>query len=297
MKTLSPVRRAFVPPSVIKINLKSIPWWWRVNLWWSHLPLKWEAGIEEWAHLLVSRTTTATATTLGTECGWTRELGTDSSEKSFGACPDTGLQPQVQQVLPCCFVKICLKVTLFVPWWYSPLVTAVICFSAACELYTQALWLSLWQPERNWCIIIFCSFFLFSSYPLKKIVTVAMFVQPFMFRETPCIHYPINSRSDPVKYSCGNEGSEAHGNTRPGTLLFSGTVEAPTTFVSAFTLADRGQGLYISLKIARIPAGSVSLKFYLYCKKQKQTKQQKKNKRAWTLLSVSSFRINLMRVI
>lgn len=144
----------------------------------------------------------------------------------------------------------------------------------------KPLCLLLWQPERNWCIIIFCSFFLFSPYPLKKIVTVALFVQPFMFREHSCIHYPINSRSDPVKYSCGNEGSEAHGHTRPGTLLFSGTAEAPTTFVSASTLADRGQGRYISLKIARIPAGSVSLKSHLYSKKQKQTKQKKKNKRA-----------------
>lgn len=228
MKTLSLVRRAFVPRFVIKINLKSLHWRWRVNLWWSHLPLEWEAGIEEWAPLLVSRTTTTTTaathgTECGTECGWTRELGTDSSEKSFGACPDTGLQPQVQRVPPCCFVKICLKVTLFVPWWYAPLVTTVICFSAACVLYTQALVpfaLATWKELVYYHFL----FFLFSPYPLKKIVTVALFVQPFMFREHSCIHYPINSRSDPVKYNCGNQGSEAHGNTRLGTLLFSGTV-------------------------------------------------------------------------
>lgn len=155
------VRRAFVPPSVIKINLKSLHWRWRVNLWWSHLPLEWEAGIEEWAPLLVSRTT-ATATTHGTECGWTRELGTDSSEKSFGASPDTGLQPQVQRVPPCCFVKICLKVTLFVPWWYAPLVTAVICFSAACVLYIQSLVpfaLATWKELVYYHFLFFLSFF------------------------------------------------------------------------------------------------------------------------------------------
>ena len=139
MKTLDLVRWFCTPHP---INLKS-------TFWSSHLPLKWEARIEE------STCCFTTGTTLAAKYSrvvlWEAEQRTRHRlvweellmlvlTQGWATGSANGATSSV---------AICLKITLFVPQWCNPLITGVICFSACLHHTFTLLCLLLWEPGKE----------------------------------------------------------------------------------------------------------------------------------------------------
>lgn len=188
------------------INLKSTFLWSRVKLWSSHLPLKWEARIEESTCCFTTGKTLAGKNNHmvlweAEQRTWCRlvweELSVFVQTQGWATGSANGATSSV---------VTCLKIPLFVPPWCNPLITGAICFSAYLHHTFKVLCLLLWEPGKE--PIRYqrstISFFFYSPSSFKGNTNNGHVTKPFMFREHFCIHYPLNSHNNPVKHSCRN---------------------------------------------------------------------------------------------